>query len=65
MEATDWYRAVIVFKGTPELVARLSAAVSGQEIVDIAHIEVFRCDDLQLATEPEPVGLHVRHERSF
>lgn len=63
--AEDWYRAVIVFRGTPELVSRLSAAVSGQEIVDIAHIEVQRVDDLQLVTEPTPVGLHVPHERSF
>lgn len=63
--AENWYRAVIVFRGDAELVARLSAAVSGQEVVDIAHIEVQRCDDLQLATEPSPVGLHVPHERSF
>jgi hypothetical protein len=60
--AEDWYRAVIVFRGTPELVARLSAAVNGQEVVDIAHIEVQRCDDLQLASEPEATGLHVRRD---
>lgn len=63
--AEDWYRAVIVFRGTPELVSRLSAAVSGQEIVDIAHIEVQRCDDLQPLTEPQAVGLHVPHERPY
>lgn len=63
--AENWYRAVIVFRGTEELVSRLSAAVNGQEVVDIAHIEVQRVDDLQLASEPVAIprqrhthGLH-------
>lgn len=56
--AASWHRAEIVFRADDDVVEKLMAAVSGQDIIEIGHLEVSECSELLPLDEPRPTGLH-------